>query len=131
MFLLLQCPLLLVLGLAPVLGPVGLVEAALLYLKPPGVDGGLVLVSRLLVVAKAAVYRVVEGPAERLADSLDNRSAWRTPAILQDGQAHGPLDCCTYMDAHCCRLEALERGARLFRPFPEVVVWRGLIPPWV
>lgn len=71
-FLLLQRPLLLVLGLAPVLGPVGLVEAALLYLEPPGVDGGLVLVSRLLVVAKAAVYGVVEGPAERLADSLDN-----------------------------------------------------------
>lgn len=71
MFLLLQCSLLLFFRLAPVLGPVGLVEAALLYLEPAGVDGCLVLFSRLLIIAPAAVYRVVEGPSERLTDSLE------------------------------------------------------------
>lgn len=70
MFLLLKCSLLLILGLAPVLCPVGLVEAALLYLESASIDGRLVLVSRLLVITESAVYRVIKSPSERLADSL-------------------------------------------------------------
>jgi len=70
MLLLLKCSLLLVLRLSPVLGPVRLVEAALLYFEHSGVDGGLILVSCLLVIAEVAVYRVIKCPSERLADSL-------------------------------------------------------------
>ena len=73
MLLLFNCSLLLILRLSPVIGSVRLVEAALLYFESSGVDGGLVLVSCLLIVAKAAVYCVIKCPSERFANSLSSR----------------------------------------------------------
>lgn len=70
MLLLLQGSLLLLLRLSAVLCPIGLVKAPLLYFESSGIDGGLVLVSCLLVVAEPAVYCVVESPAECLTDPL-------------------------------------------------------------
>lgn len=70
MLLLLQGSLLLLLRLPPVLRPVWLVEAPLLYLEPSGVDGGLILVPCLLVISEAAVYCVIESPSECFPDPL-------------------------------------------------------------